>query len=89
MITQAIPSTLDAAQWLVSAAGSVDEAPAGPSALPMIAAVAIGLPMVGVLVGFVWVKIRDRDDPAGPVLRPGRDARSDDGSGADGTGNVH
>ncbi len=44
-----------------------------PGLLPLVAASAIALPMAGVLAFFLWVKVRDRDDPAGPILRPGRE----------------
>ncbi len=65
-------------------AGSVEDA-SDPGLLPIIAAIAIGLPMAGVLAFFLWVKIRDRDDPAGPVLRPrAKDPDEDDERHVDG-----
>ncbi len=49
-----------------------------PGLFPVVAAVLIALPMVGVLAFFFWVKIRDRDDPSGPVLKPGREEPDED-----------
>ncbi|WP_084125881.1 hypothetical protein [Demequina sp. NBRC 110054] len=51
-----------------------------PGLLPLVAAIAIALPMAGVLAFFLWVKVRDRDDPAGPVLRPGHEDDGPEGS---------
>ncbi|MDN4472964.1 hypothetical protein [Demequina zhanjiangensis] len=68
--------------------GTIEDA-SDPGLLPVIAAIAIGLPMVGVLVFFFWVKIRDRDDPSGPVLRPSvkdLDDEESDGLDAGGSG---
>jgi len=72
-------------QAFFTAAGTIEDA-SDPGLLPVIAAIVMGLPMAGVLAFFIWVKIRDRDDPLGPVLRPSakdpEDGDDDDGGGS-------